>query len=261
MPFRFHIPARNKKLPAFLRIFWPVVLGFALLLAGCAGKKPEPAPVLPPVVIFAGDSIMEGLGPELERALRSRLDSEQIRGERPFFVQAGVSSSGLCRPDFYDWPAKIGELMANARSGCVIICIGTNDDQAVTGEDGKKRAFGTAAWAGAYSYRVGEIIGLIANAGARQIWLSPPVMREPLGSRVKEIKKVIAKTCARHNVPYLDIWQNLADANGEFQRHLLQADGTEIAIRTRDGVHLTRAGNQELASQLVPILVRTMQQK
>lgn len=287
MSSHFPLLATNKKRSVRLRLFLPIVMSFALFLAGCAGKRPEPAPEIPPVVIFAGDSIMEGLGPELERSLRlclgkqdngsglkysadapkKRCESASRAGKAisdiqgPVFVQAGVSSSGLCRPDFHDWPARMRELVAKARSGWVIICIGTNDDQSVTGADGKKRVFGTAAWAKAYAHRVGELIRIIERSGARQIWLSPPVMREPLGGRVHKIKGVIAQACAEHHVPYLDIWQNLADVNGGFQRYLVQTDGTKIAIRTKDGVHLTRAGNQVLAKQLEPFLTSTMQLK
>ena len=74
---------------------------------------------MPQTVLFAGDSIMEELGPALAQMLAGKKNLK--------LVQAGRSSTGLCRPDFYDWPKAMRALMRSEHPRTVVICIGAND--------------------------------------------------------------------------------------------------------------------------------------
>ena len=206
---------------------------------------------LPQTVLFAGDSIMEELGPALAQMLAGK------KGLK--LVQAGRSSTGLCRPDFYDWPKAMRSLMRAEQPRTVVICIGTNDDQTVS-DAGVRHQFISPRWQQAYRHKVEEIINIVEEYGGASIWVSPPIMGpDALRPRVFAIREVIRQACENRNVPFIDIWPTLADANGNFQYSLIAPGGKTVALRTRDGVHIAPAGNKILAKAVLPHLERMLQ--
>lgn len=234
-----------------------VLFFFCCVLFACAPKQ-QPAdmvttevpPQTTPTVLLAGDSIMEALGPVLAKSLAHRQDLG--------FVQAGRSSTGLCRPDYYDWPSTMRTLMTSLRPQTVVICIGTNDDQSVT-HTGKRYAFNTPGWEQAYAAKVQEMIDIIAERGGTSLWVSPPIMGpKAMRARVAFIKDVIARTCAKNNVVFVDVWNTLADSAGLYQRYGRDAQGKKIPLRTKDGVHVTRAGNALLARHILPYMEKSL---
>lgn len=230
-----------------------LVLGFFLFLFACSRQQeameqpmPSSTPSATTTVLFAGDSIMQGLGPVMADRISNRNGLN--------LVQAGRSSTGLCRPDVYDWPKAMREYMETERPKIVVICIGTNDDQSVS-HAGARYHFDSPRWEQAYAHKVREIIDIIAAKGGTSIWLSPPIMGpKAMRPRVQAIAKVIQKTCESKNVTFIDVWKTLADSAGNYQRFSVDADRKKIALRTKDGVHVTRAGNTLLARATVPYL-------
>ena len=199
---------------------------------------------MPQTVLFAGDSIMEELGPALAQMLAGK------KGLK--LVQAGRSSTGLCRPDFYDWPKAMREYMTTLHPKLVVICVGTNDDQSVS-DAGKRYHYISPGWEQAYAHKVEEIIDIIAQNGGTSIWISPPIMGPNyLRPRVFAIKEVIRQTCERRNVVFIDVWQTLADSAGNYQRFIVDSNRKKTALRTKDGVHVTQAGNTLLARAILP---------
>ena len=205
---------------------------------------------MPQTVLFAGDSIMEELGPVLAQMLAGRKSLK--------LVQAGRSSTGLCRPDFYDWPKAMRSLMRAEQPRTVVICIGTNDDQTVS-DAGVRHQFISPRWQQAYRHKVEEIINIVEEYGGASIWVSPPIMGpDALRPRVFAIREVIRQACENRNVPFIDIWPTLADANGNFQYSLIAPGGKTVTLRTRDGVHIAPAGNKILAKAVLPHLERML---
>ena len=206
---------------------------------------------MPQTVLFAGDSIMEELGPALALMLAGKKNLK--------LVQAGRSSTGLCRPDFYDWPKAMRAFMCAEQPRTVVICIGTNDDQTVS-DAGVRHQFISPRWQQAYRHKVEEIINIIEEYGGISIWVSPPIMGpNALRPRVFAIREVIRQTCDNRNVPFIDIWPTLADANGNFQYSLIAPGGKTVTLRARDGVHIAPAGNTILAKAVLPHLERMLQ--
>lgn len=206
---------------------------------------------MPQTVLFAGDSIMEELGPALAQMLEGKANLK--------LVQAGRSSTGLCRPDFYDWPKAMRVFMRAEQPKTVVICIGTNDDQTVS-DAGVRHQFISPRWQQAYRRKIEELINIIEEYGGTSIWVSPPIMGpNALRPRVFAIREVIRQTCDIRNVPFIDIWPTLADANGNFQYSLIAPGGKTVTLRARDGVHIAPAGNKILAKAVFPHLERMLQ--
>ncbi len=226
------------------------LLCLCLTLVSCTGqstkseRQTETPVATQPALLFAGDSIMEGLGPVVAGMLPNQGNLK--------IVQAGRSSTGLCRPDFYDWPKAMREYMTSLHPKLVVICVGTNDDQSVS-DAGKRYHYISPGWQQAYAHKVEEIIDIIAQNGGTSIWVSPPIMGPNyLRPRVFAIKEVIRQTCERRNVVFIDVWQTLADSAGNYQRFIVDSNRKKTALRTKDGVHVTQAGNTLLARAILP---------
>ena len=92
-----------------------------------------------------GDSMMHYFGERLvARSLRSGV-------VRPYFFYK--LSSGLSRPDYYNWPSKIRRVVADKNPDAMVLIFGTNDAQSVTYQ-GRVIKYGTATWFSLYRKRV-----------------------------------------------------------------------------------------------------------
>ena len=107
-------------------------------------------------------------------------------------------------------------------------------------------------------WRIGA--GIIARMIHCSRFLSAHLRLGPdaLRPRVFAIREVIRQACENRNVPFIDIWPTLADANGNFQYSLIAPGGKTVTLRTRDGVHIAPAGNKILAKAVLPHLERML---
>jgi len=193
-------------------------------------------------ILVAGDSLSLFLADALRPMLAHRPQTT--------FASRGKVSSGLARPDFFNWEREMAALVAAHHPDTVVIMIATNDNQTMTRPDGGKVAFGRPAWDAEYGRRIRRLVELArsANPAARVFWLGAPVMGDPkLNADVAAINGVIARELAA--IPgcgFIDVSRTLADAAGRYAPALPTPDGPRAA-RTRDGVHLTPYGARLLA--------------
>lgn len=208
--------------------------------------QPAPAAAAPAApgksILVAGDSLSLFLADALRPLLVGRPQTA--------FASRGKVSSGLARPDFFNWDREMASLAAANHPDTVIIMIATNDNQTMTRPDGAKVAFGRPAWDAEYARRVRRLVELArsANPAARVFWLGAPVMADPkLNADVAAINAVIARELAA--IPgcrFIDVSRTLADAAGRYAPAQATPDGPR-ATRTKDGVHLTPYGARLLA--------------
>lgn len=211
-------------------------------------KAPAQTQGRPPIapgknILVAGDSLSLFLADALRPMLANRPQTA--------FASRGKVSSGLARPDFFNWEREMASLAAANRPDTVIIMIATNDNQTMTRPDGSKVAFGRPGWDTEYSRRIRRLVELArsANPAARVFWLGAPVMADPrLNTDVAAINAVIARELAA--IPgcrFIDVSRTLADTAGRYTPAQATADGPRTT-RTKDGVHLTPFGAKLLAS-------------
>ncbi|MHC1790428.1 SGNH/GDSL hydrolase family protein [Solidesulfovibrio sp.] len=202
-----------------------------------------PAAFFGKTILVAGDSLSLFLADALRPMLANRPQTA--------FASRGKVSSGLARPDFFNWEREMASLAAANRPDTVIIMIATNDNQTMTRPDGSKVAFGRPGWDAEYSRRVNRLVELARkpNPAARIFWLGAPVMADPkLNADVAAINSVIARAlAATPGCRFIDVSRTLADAAGRYTPAKATADGLR-ATRTKDGVHLTPFGAKLLAS-------------
>ena len=162
-------------------------------------------------------------------------------------------SSGLSRPDFYDWPARLVEVMASEDPDAVVLMIGGNDAQSIVVDGQIARPF-SDAWMGEYSARVGHAMDLVTTDPDRLlIWVGQPIMESPdYDENMRRISEVYAAEAAeRDRVRYVDIRDLFRGPNGGFSRYVAAQDGQLADVRLTDGVHLSTLGGRWLSELLL----------
>lgn len=162
-------------------------------------------------------------------------------------------SSGLSRPDFYDWPTRIVEVLAAEDPDAVVLMFGGNDAQAIVVDGQIARRF-SDAWVQEYSARVGHVMDLVTTDPDRVlIWVGQPIMEDPeYDSRMQGVNEVFeAEAAKRNRVHYVDTRDLFRGPNGGFSRYVADADGQLADVRLTDGVHLSTIGGRWLSQVLL----------
>jgi lysophospholipase L1-like esterase len=204
----------------------------------------QPTPSHPITILDIGDSIGEDLGLGLGDVFGTDPD---VR-----IIQKGVESTGLARPDYYNWPAQLESQLRQFHPQAVVVMLGANDDQPLN-QNGSFAPLGSAAWANAYKSRVQLIMEEALAAHARVVWVGLPPMNGTNVSSAfaKQVNRIFQSAASAFaGVTYVPSWNLLSNSKGGFTLYKT-INGSVVQIRYPDGVHLAPAGYDLLAQSLV----------
>jgi hypothetical protein len=191
-------------------------------------------------ILTVGDSMAQAMGQSL---ITVAADTGVARAKLDFRF-----SSGLTRPDFFDWPGHLaGVLAGRDRPDALVVVFGANDAQGMETSHGVLD-FGTAAWDAEYAERVAAVMRQATAAGVRVYWVGQPIARSSsYAHRMAALDAIYRGQAARHEgVAYVDSWPLFTDSHGEYAAYLPTSSGLTL-MRLPDGIHLTRAGGDRLA--------------
>jgi hypothetical protein len=159
----------------------------------------------------------------------------------------GQVSTGLTRPDYFNWPAELATDLPRYTPQVIVIMMGANDAQDFPGPP--DIPFGTAAWDATYRNRVNTFMAEATSRGARVLWVGMPPMEDPtLSAAMQQIDGIVRQAAPRHRgVEFLSSWTVLGTPAGQFTPYLVVA-GQEVNVREPDGTHITPGGAQVLSS-------------
>lgn len=198
----------------------------------------------PAALWVAGDSLTETFGPAL---VNLALESRVLEPDHDL-----TYSSGLTRPDFFDWPAFLERRLAEQPADIVVFMIGANDAQPIQ-IGGAWVEYGSAAWFDEYERRVEHTAEVLA-AGARTVyWIGQPIARPSAYSdRMAQLDAIYERVVADHpSVRYVSSWELFSTPDGSYSAYLPGADGAQVLVRAGDGIHLTRDGGAWLADHVL----------
>jgi hypothetical protein len=161
-------------------------------------------------------------------------------------------SSGLSRPDYFDWPQRLIDMLVEKRPDAVVALFGANDAQDVK-YGGQVLKVDSMAWRSLYQRRVGEAMELLTRSGRRVYWVGNPIMRDKLyRARIAMMDRIYAAEAKKHpGVTYVSTWALMADEKGSYAESLRGEDGVPVLLRNADGIHLTRAGGDRMAGAVL----------
>jgi hypothetical protein len=204
-------------------------------------------------ILIVGDSMIAGaIGIHLQRRLKKEYGLDVRRH--------GKSSSGLSRPDFYDWMEVGTELREEFAPDAVVVMFGGNDAQGLY--MGRKadpkwiRYPDREPWDEEYRRRVDAFAEAMGAGGAKIFWIGMPVMKPTrLHERMQHLNGIYrAQMKARPNAEFIDIWASLAGPDGEYVDRL-EVGGQRERVRAHDGVHVAGPGAALLTDQIAPLIV------
>lgn len=204
-----------------------ILLTFSPIGVDAQRRRTEP----PADVILLGSSSVNGA---FGRLIESELEHAGMQVRR-----LGHSSTGLARPDFFDWQGAIPEIGSLAGMRGVIVYMGGNDTQAVRLTESESGDRGTASWiiwrqearwVERYTARVTAFVSGLCDAGARRAVVILPADGERAGwaDRIHRV-------------------QDAQAAGTRAARCGVVVDPRGVPVRegsTVDGVHLSRTGSR-----------------
>lgn len=162
-------------------------------------------------------------------------------------------STGLTRPDYFNWPGRLHQVLDVAHPPrVVVVMFGANDVQPILTATGPAQV-GTAAWFAEYRRRVAETMSILLASGADVYWVGQPLMQDPeFSMRIGQLDAIYAAEARLHpGVTFVDTRPLLANAQGQYSAYLPNSSGQEVQVRTSDGVHLTLAGAERVAALVI----------
>ncbi len=227
---------------------------------GSSPPTPTSAPPAPDPVVRAvptaeaplrlwvgGDSISQVFG---ESLVRMASQTGVIAPELDYRI-----SSGLTRPDYFNWPVHLVDVLSDGPD-VVVIIFGANDAQGMELSNGVFQPF-EDEWVAEYTSRVAAVMDQLAADPERiVIWVGQPRMRsDKFDARMQRLNEIYrAQASLRDNIHFLDTVPLFSDADGRYNAFLTGVDGEVHNMRQQDGTHLSRPGGDLLARAILDLL-------
>lgn len=209
---------------------------------GASDPGGPPTAADPARVLILGDSDAGTFGPYLMELL----DTNGVTESELFYKV----SSGLSRPDFFDWPAEIQRQTASVDPDIVVVTFGGNDAQDLV-IDGRAYPVSTDEWQAEYGRRVAEAIDLLTGDGRTLVWVGiPNAKSEEFTKRLEILRDVTLAELEKHpdDVVYIDTWDRFDGLSGGYADFVVDPrDGRGKNVRADDGFHLNVTGAEILA--------------
>ena len=163
-------------------------------------------------------------------------------------------STGLARPEVFNWPAAVQNVMSTLDPRALVISLGSNDNQTMTGEGSNGAPFGSDEWKVEYSRRVGGLMDEVVKTGRALFWVGVPIVRQENKLESYQFINGIFQEQAElrpGRVFYIDTYNLLKGPDGNYADYLPNSSGDLVLARAPDGTHYTRFGSDKIAELIV----------
>jgi hypothetical protein len=218
----------------------------------------------PAIVLILGDSDAGGFGPYVQQALQR---TGVVRSKISY-----VTSSGLARPDYFDWPSNMRAVVPDVNPDIVIATFGGNDAQGLRNPDKSWAVNHTPGsggddtdWRAEYGRRVGAAMDYLSKGNRSLVWVGIPNDDNPQNTaRLKVQDQVVRDEAAKRagKVVFVDTWSLFAGPGGAWSANAVDPrDGLAKAVRRSDGFHLNDMGAQILAVPVFAAVIRELESR
>jgi hypothetical protein len=207
----------------------------------------HPSAAHPLRVLIVGDSLGIDMGGPLQNDLSTTGVATATLDAR--------ESTGLTRPDYFNWPLELQGDIKSAMPQVVVIMLGANDPQDFPGPPDVP--FSAPEWSVLYAQRVATFMQIAQSGGATVIWVGMPPMQNPgLSGEMALIDDIDATEASKQSPPvdFISTWTLLGTAQGAYTAFITNAAGQVVNVRTPDGTHLTPDGGEVLSQRVLDFL-------
>ncbi|MGY6501660.1 MAG: SGNH/GDSL hydrolase family protein [Acidimicrobiales bacterium] len=162
-------------------------------------------------------------------------------------------STGLTRPDYFNWPAHLATEMDRLDPEAVVIMFGANDAQGLETDDGQVFQLLTDGWTAEYRRRVAGTMDLLRADGRVVYWVGQPNMRSGnFAANMAGLNEIYRSEAeSRPWIRYVDSYALFSNDAGSYEAFLPGLDGRVQDLRQGDGIHLSRPGGDLLARRVL----------
>ena len=200
---------------------------------------------------IAGDSLAIVPGQSILREISGN------RAVEPIGEIEGRLSTGLERPDVYNWFTRTREVMQKEKPRAVVVMFGGNDDHGyMTGlpEGVSISSFGSQTWREEYRRRVATIMNTATRNGALIVWIGLPITKDTEQTRRYDtINAIVQAEAAKRpgRASYLDTYFFFAGKDGGYAQYVEDRSGRLVKMRADDGVHFERSAGDLIADEVL----------
>lgn len=215
-----------------------------------------PSASAPAKLLIVGDSDAGTFGPYLQTLLD---ETGVVASELDYKV-----SSGLSRPDFFDWPSRLETILPQYDPDIVVVTFGGNDAQGLTDASGDVlvqsptgEAGGDEEWRAEYQRRVTAVLDQLGDGDRTVIWVGIPNAVDPdFTARLRvQDETVRAAISARPATQFVDTWARFSGREGNYAEFVIDPrDGLGKDVRAEDGFHLNVNGAEILALDIAEVV-------
>ena len=164
--------------------------------------------------------------------------------------------SGLSRPDFVDWPARLAGVSADLAPDVMVVYFGGNDAQPLK-VDGTVYEPEDPEWQAEYRSRVAALMDQLSDAGHHVYWMGLPIpSSQKMQTRFGILNTIYEEEAVtRDAITFVPMWDVFADDNGNYAEYLANQNGDVVDMRLNDGIHLTTAGAYRAARPTIARII------
>jgi hypothetical protein len=159
------------------------------------------------------------------------------------FRKWAKASSGLARPDYFDWPKQVPDIIDQWKPDAFIVNLGTNDFQAIFNYKTWIQPDNEKEWRAEYGRRVDKILELTAGPDKSRlvVWVGPSPFPQEKAVRLSQIINAVIQERIKAfggSVFYVDATDPLIK-DGHVLRSVKLSSGKMAPVFRKDNVHMT----------------------
>ena len=197
-------------------------------------------------VFFAGDSLMQGVAPHVQKWL------SDVYGIKT--INLSKQSTGLTYPSFFNWPQTIANTLDNnPHIKILVMFLGPNDPWDIPDPHNGSRfvSFASPQWESIYRNHIKTIMDSARQHQVTVLWLTPPSMRkQKLNEQMIYLRQITADEVSKNHGYVIDTRAMLGSNGDQFYDTVTQTDGKKIKTRSSDGIHFTVTGQKIIAQNI-----------
>ncbi|GAB1440475.1 DUF459 domain-containing protein [Providencia sp.] len=199
-------------------------------------------------VLFAGDSMMQGVAPHVKNMLLKKYKIDSINLSK--------QSTGLAYPRFFNWPETIAKaLNDNPNIKVLVVFLGPNDPWDMPPQTGYKYVkFKSEDWEKVYRERISDIISTARQHNVDVIWVGPPNMRKnTLSDGMKFLRNLYQSEVESNGEIYFSV-NDVFKYKGDTYSDYIGDESSTIKLRSGDGIHFSGKGQQLIAEKVFSLI-------